>query len=265
VSGVTFEAVSVAYDGNVVVRGLDLDVVAGEWVGLIGPNGAGKSTILRAAAGLVAYEGRIAIGADQLAGLRAKEVARRIAFVPQSPRMPAGMTVAQYVLLGRSPHLSYLAREGGHDRAVVAGVLRRLALDGLAARPLDHLSGGERQRAAIARALAQESPLLLVDEPTSALDVGTQQEVLELIDALRAERGLTVVAAMHDLTLAGQYANRLVLVVRGEVRAVGPPGEVLTEEAITRHYGARVRVLHLPGAVHVVAPVRSPATCAPDE
>jgi cobalamin transport system ATP-binding protein len=262
VSGVTFEAVSVTYDARVVVRELHLEVGAGEWVGLIGPNGAGKTTVLRAAAGLVPHAGRIGVGSRALAGLGAKAIARLIAFVPQSPQMPAGMSVAQYVLLGRSPHLSYLGREGARDREVVAGVLRRLSLDGLAARPLDRLSGGERQRAAIARALAQESPVLLVDEPTSSLDVGTQQDVLELIDGLRAERGLTVIAAMHDLTLAGQYSDRLVLIVGGEVRAVGRPAAVLTEQMIAEHYGARVRVLRLPGAAPVVAPVRSPPTCS---
>jgi iron complex transport system ATP-binding protein len=261
VSGVTFEAVSVTYEARVVVRELYLEVSAGEWVGLIGPNGAGKTTVLRAAAGLVPHAGRIGVGPRALAGLGAKEIARLIAYVPQSPQMPAGMSVAQYVLLGRSPHLSYLGREGSRDREVVSSVLRRLSLDELAARPLDRLSGGERQRAAIARALAQESPVLLVDEPTSSLDVGTQQDVLELIDGLRAERGLTVIAAMHDLTLAGQYSDRLVLIVGGEVRAVGPPAAVLTEQAIGEHYGARVRVLRLPGAGHVVAPIRSPPTC----
>jgi iron complex transport system ATP-binding protein len=143
------------------------------------------------------------------------------------------------------------------DRRVVADTLERLWLGTLATRSLDRLSGGERQRAAIARALAQESPILLVDEPTSALDIGRQQEVLELIDSLRTERGLTVIAAMHDLTLAGQYAGRLALLVEGQVKAVGPPAEVLTEASIGRHYGAQVRILRLPGAGHVVAPVRT--------
>ena len=259
-SGVSLAAVSIAYDAGVVVHEIDLEVAAGEWVGLIGPNGAGKTTVLRAVAGLIPYTGRISIGTRSLTDFKAKDLARRIAFVPQSPQMPAGMSVAQYVLLGRSPHLSYFAREGARDRRVVADVLDRLWLSALAGRPLDRLSGGERQRAVIARALAQESPLLLVDEPTSALDVGRQQEVLELIDRLRAERGLTVIAAMHDLTLAGQYADRLTLVVGGEVKAVGAPPEVLTEDVIGEHYRAQVRILRLPDAGHVVAPVRPSAT-----
>jgi len=139
----------------------------------------------------------------------------------------------------------------------VAGILERLALDRLAARPLDHLSGGERQRAAIARALAQQAPVLLVDEPTSSLDVGRQQEVLELIDELRAEQGLTVIAAMHDLTLAGQYADRMALLVGGNLVAVGTPAEVLTEPAIADHYQAQVRVMQMNGSGRAVIPIRA--------
>jgi iron complex transport system ATP-binding protein len=173
--------------------------------------------------------------------------------------MPGGMTVAQYVLLGRSPHLSYFGKEGYRDQHIVAGILKRLSLERFAGRPLDHLSGGERQRAAIARALAQQAPVLLVDEPTSSLDVGRQQEVLELIDELRTERGLTVIAAMHDLTLAGQYADRLALLVGGSLVAVGAPADVLTEPAIASHYRAQVRILQLNGAGRAVIPVRAHA------
>jgi len=178
--------------------------------------------------------------------------------------MPDGMSVSQYVLLGRSPHLTYFGKEGRRDHRIVADILERLSLDALAARPLDHLSGGERQRAAIARALAQQAPILLVDEPTSSLDVGRQQEVLELIDALRAEQGLTVIAAMHELTLAGQYADRLALLVGGKLVALGGPAEVLTEPAIASHYHPHVQVLSLNGSGRAVVPVRShPPKVAP--
>jgi iron complex transport system ATP-binding protein len=138
-------------------------------------------------------------------------------------------------------------------------------LERLAARPLDHLSGGERQRASIARALAQQAPVLLVDEPTSSLDVGRQQEVLELIDALRAEQGLTVIAAMHELTLAGQYADRIALLVDGKLVAVGAPAEVLTEPNIASHYRAHVTVLSLNGSGRAVVPVRSHPSSSSDE
>jgi iron complex transport system ATP-binding protein len=126
----------------------------------------------------------------------------------------------------------------------------------MAERPLESLSGGERQRVAIARALAQQAPILLIDEPTTSLDIGRQQDVLELIDQLRSEQELTVVAAMHDLTLAGQYSDRLALLVAGRLVAIGPPAEILTEPAITEHYQARVMVVGLNGRGKAVVPVR---------
>jgi iron complex transport system ATP-binding protein len=256
VNDVVLHGVTIAYESEVVVSGLDLEIASGEWLALIGPNGAGKTTILRAIARLVAYQGEIRIGGEAVAGMGGPQLARRVALVMQQPHMPEGMSVSQYVLLGRSPHLAYFGKEGRKDQRVVAGILERLALDRLAARPLDHLSGGERQRAAIARALAQQAPVLLIDEPTSSLDVGRQQEVLELIDGLRAEDGLTVIAAMHDLTLAGQYADRMALLVAGELVAAGTPGEVLTEPAIADHYQAQVRVLQMNGAGRAVIPIR---------
>jgi cobalamin transport system ATP-binding protein len=256
VTTIELRGVEVAYGGRPVVRDLDLDVPAGSWLALIGPNGAGKTTILRAIAGLVPHAGRVALCGEPVAGRPPRERARLIAMVRQEPAMPPGMSVAQYVLLGRSAHFTYLGREGRADRAIVAETLERLALDGLAARTLDSLSGGERQRAAIARALAQRAPVLLVDEPTSALDLGRQQEVLDLIDAVRRERDLTVVAAMHDLTLAGQYADRLALVVDGRLDRHGTPAEVLTEPVVAGTYRARVHVRPVGDVPRAVVPDR---------
>jgi iron complex transport system ATP-binding protein len=190
-----------------------------------------------------------------LSRLGRREVARRVAVVPQVPLMPAGMTVHEYVLLGRTPYVSYVGRESRRDVAAAGQALTRLDLGELADRQLGTLSGGERQRAVLARALAQEAPLLLLDEPTSALDAGRQQEALELIDALRLDAGLTVLAAMHDLTLAGQYASRLLLLSGARIVAQGAPAEVLTEPLIAEHYGARVRVLDGLAVVPVRAPV----------
>jgi iron complex transport system ATP-binding protein len=153
------------------------------------------------------------------------------------------MAVLDYVLLGRTPYIPALGRESAADVAIAHAVLARLDLDRFAARPLDTLSGGERQRAFLARALAQGATLLLLDEPTSALDIGHQQEVLDLVDELRAQHGFTVLATMHDLSIAGEYADRMVLLAEGRVVASGPPREVLTEELLSRHYGARVRVI----------------------
>ncbi len=242
-NAVALDRVTVELGGRAVVDGVSFGVERGEWVGLIGPNGAGKTTVLRAIAGLVRHRGRITLDGSDLAGLGRREVARRVAVVPQSPAMPAGMTVREYVLLGRTPHVSYVGREGRHDHAAAEQAIRRLDLIELAERPLATLSGGERQRAVLARALAQEASLLLLDEPTSALDAGRQQEALELIDRLRLDAGLTVIAAMHDLTLAGQYAPRLLLMSAGRIVAHGAAPEVLTEPLIGEHYGARVRVV----------------------
>lgn len=236
------------------VRGLSLRVEAGEWTALIGPNGAGKTSALRALAGLVPYEGRVTVDGKDARALGRRALARLVAFVPQKPETPPELTVSEYVLLGRTPHISYFGGEGRRDREAAARALRRLDLDELAQRPLGSLSGGELQRTVLARALAQEAPVLLLDEPTTSLDLGRQQLVLELVDALR-EDGLAVVTTLHDLTLAGQYADRLVLLDRGEVVADGAAADVLSAPNVAAHYGANVRVLEEDGSVFVV-PVR---------
>ena len=229
--------------GTLIVDGVDLDVAEGEWVTIIGPNGAGKSTALRAIGGLLSFGGHIELHGTPVDRLPRRERAKTIATVAQTPIVPPGMHVLDYVLLGRTPYIRPLGRESRSDLAAVHDVLQELDLEGFAARRLDTLSGGERQRAFLARALAQGARILLLDEPTSALDIGHQQEVLELVDRLRAERGLTVLATMHDLSTAGEYADRLVLLSGGRVVAAGTPREVLTEELLAAHYRVRVRVI----------------------
>jgi iron complex transport system ATP-binding protein len=265
VTAVEVARVSVAYDGARVLEGLTARVPAGSWVGLIGPNGAGKTTLIRAIAGLVPYAGDIRLGDVPVSSLSRRRLSRVVAYLPQRPVIPEAMTVTDYVLMGRTPYIPYLGTETRRDREVVAAVLERLELEGFAQRPLGSLSGGEVQRAVLGRALAQQAPLLLLDEPTAALDVGHQQQVLELVDELRAEHDLTVVSAMHDLTLAGQFAERLLLLSRGRVVAEGPAGSVLTEDAIREHYGARVRVLVDPQAGVLVVPTREADTTAVPE
>jgi iron complex transport system ATP-binding protein len=235
-------SLSVELDGTRVVGGVSLAVARGGWLMLIGPNGAGKSTVLRALAGLVPYAGSVTLDGRELATLPRREAARQIAFVPQSPQLPAEMSVWEYVALGRTPHLGYLGRRGDGDERAVEGALARLELDAMADRWLGTLSGGERQRVVLARALAQQARVLLLDEPTSALDVGRQQDVLDLVAELRRNRGLTVVGALHDLTLAGQYADELLLLDGGETAARGPVREVLREPLLGRHYRARLSV-----------------------
>ena len=233
----------VTLGGARILDGVRLSIAAGEWVTVIGPNGAGKSTLLRAVGGLLPSTGSITLFGTPSVDLRRRDRARIVATVAQSPVVPAGMAVFDYVLLGRTPYIPPLGRESAADLAVVHEVLDRLDLPGFASRPLATLSGGERQRVFLARALAQGAPLLLLDEPTSALDIGHQQEVLELIDQLRRDHGLTVLATMHDLSTAGEYADRMVLLDGGRVVADGPPREVLTDDLLAVHYRARVRVI----------------------
>jgi iron complex transport system ATP-binding protein len=255
-TGIELRAVSVALDGRPVLRDLTLHIPRGARLGLIGPNGSGKTTLLRAIAGLVPHTGELRVGDAAGGVLSRRELARRIALVPQHPAVPAGITVTDYVLLGRTPHIPYFGAESRRDLDIVASVLDHLDLGAFADRRLDSLSGGERQRAVLARALAQQAPVLLLDEPTTGLDVGHQQQVLQLVDRLRDDLDLTVVGAMHDLTVAGQFADHLVLLDGGRVAAAGPAGAVLTEEVIARHYHASVRVLEDPDGGIVVVPVR---------
>jgi iron complex transport system ATP-binding protein len=257
VTTVNLHAVSVTLGGVEVLHDVTVALDEGEWLGLIGPNGAGKTTFLKAVAGLAPYAGEVDVLGHRPGTHHRRATAQQVAYVPQSPLMPTGMSVAEYVLLGRTAHLKYLAVEGRGDRRVVAQVIERLDLTDVAGRPLESLSGGEQQRAVLARALAQRAPVLLLDEPTSALDVGHQQQVLELVESLRADHGLTVISAMHDLTLAGQFADRLLLLSGGRVVATGTARAVLTEGALSEHWGARVRVLDDPEGGIVVIPVRA--------
>jgi iron complex transport system ATP-binding protein len=250
------EHVSVVLEDTLVVDRFSLELTDGDWVGLIGPNGAGKTTIVRAIAGLVPYRGSVRMWGRELAELSRREVARRIAVVPQNPVIPADMTALEYVLLGRTPHIGYAGSPGNGDVVSSLAALDRLEIAGLSQRRLGSLSGGERQRVVLARALAQEPRLVVLDEPTSALDMGGQQQVLELVSMLREEDGLTVLSATHDLTLAAQYADELVLVDGGREIVRGAPTDVLTEELVSRHYGALVRVIADHGDGVAVVPVR---------
>jgi iron complex transport system ATP-binding protein len=255
--------VHVRYGAHPAVDGVTLTVGAGRWTALIGPNGAGKTSLLHAASGAVSASGAIRVGGTDLLAAAPRHRARRVALVPQRPVIPEAMTVFDYVLLGRTAHLSYLGVEDDTDLDVAADTLERLGLDDFAARPVQALSGGEQQRVVLARALAQQTPVLLLDEPTSALDIGHRQQVLELVDQLRHECELTVLAAMHDLTLAAQYADHLVLLDRGRVAAAGPPRQVLTRERIADHFDADVHVVDAPDGGLALIPARTGPTHRP--
>ena len=247
--------VTVEVGGRRIVDGVSVDVQPGEWLNIVGPNGAGKTTLLRVIAGLQHAGGSLTIDGRGTHQLRRREWSRLVALVPQSPLVPPGMTVAQYVLLGRTAHIHPLASESRHDLEAVGSALDRLGLRSFAERMVDTLSGGERQRVLVARLLAQDAPIALLDEPTSALDVGHQQQVLDLVEDLRRTHGLTVIATMHDLTMAGLYGDRVALMVDGRVAAEGSAAEVLTETVLSMHYGARVRIIETDDGP-VVVPIR---------
>lgn len=262
------EDVSVVFASKPVLSDISLRCVAGEWVSVIGPNGSGKTTLLRVLSGVIRPKhGRVHIGEGHLgagrigadvasadvagdsATISPRHRARQVAVITQHPIVPPGVKVFDYVLLGRVPHLGFGLRRSEDDYQIVWALLRRLQAEQFGDAPLRELSGGERQRVVVARALAQETPVLLLDEPTSALDIGHQLEVLELLDELRKERSLTIVSTTHDLTLAGQFADRLLLLADGKVVAEGRPAEVLTPSVIEQHYGAQVEILTQNGGV----------------
>ena len=247
--------VRVDLGGQPVLRGVDIDVRAGEVVGLLGPNGAGKSTFLRAATRLVPLAaGRIEVMGQPLQQIGRRDLARAVAVVQQLPDAPATMLVEELVLLGRNPHLGLLARESSHDYAAVTSAMRRAGCEEFATRPLHTLSGGQRRRAFIARALAQEPRLMLLDEPNANLDVQAQAEAFELLRQL-AREGVGVLVAVHDLTLAAAYCDRAVLLVEGRVIASGTPAEVVTPETVARVYGDRVAVIpHPQSGAPIVVP-----------
>ena len=247
---IRWEAVGVSFNGDFALGPVTIEVRDGDWVGLIGPNGAGKSTMLKAAVGLVTHTGEVTLANGH------RRPGLDVAWMPQRPHLPEGMNVADYVILGRTPHIGYLGSEDRSDYESMGLALSKLGLDSFAHRPLGTLSGGEAQRAVLARALAQEAPVLLLDEPTASLDIGHAIEVLEVIDDLRRTERLTVVTAVHDLTLAGRFADRLVLLADGMVQADGDPEEVLTEQNLSAHYGSGIRVAHDPDGPTVI-PTRS--------
>ena len=255
-NGLSVDDLRVSFGKSTILDGVNLSAARGEWVGVIGPNGAGKSTLLRAIHGTVPSSGAVTFGGHDMGDLTGAARARLAALVPQRPAAPPNMRVFDYVLLGRSPHISYLGVEGRRDITTANDALESLGMVSFADRLLGELSGGEFQQVVLARALAQEASLLLLDEPTSALDIGHQLHVLALIDRLRKTHELTVLSAMHDLTLAAQFCDRLVLLSRGVVVTDGDPRDVLDAPLISQHYGATIRILDDGLGGVVVVPVR---------
>jgi len=249
VSRVTF-----GYRAAPVLRDVSFAIGAGELVALCGPNGAGKSTLLRLLLGLHApSSGQVALAGVPLASLSRRQIARHAALLPQDAPADVPLSVREAVSLGRLPHLGRLQPETGADVDAVARALAATDTTELAERPINELSGGERHRVHLARALAQEAPLLLLDEPIAGLDLAHQLQALDLLRAT-VDRGHAAVVALHDLSLAGRRCDRVLLLAGGALRADAPPAQVLTPELIARHFGVRADVrLDADGRPHVDA------------
>lgn len=246
IQGITF-----GYHRQPLLYDVHLQVRAGEMVGLLGPNGSGKTTLLRLISGVLrSQQGAVMLDGRDARSWGRREMARRVAVVPQEMHVPFAFTVEELVSLGRTPYASLLGSPTKEDQHIVQAALQSADIESLAGRMFNELSGGERQRVMVAMALAQRPALLLLDEPTSHLDIKYQIELLELVQRLNRETGVTVIAAMHDLNLAARYFPRLVLFQRGIV-ADATPAEVLEPHLLQRVYGINVQVGILRGAEHI--------------
>lgn len=230
------DGLSVSLAGRAILRGISLSLDGGEMLGLIGPNGAGKTTLVRAVAGLLSYQGRIALEGDELAGLTARERARRLAYLPQEPTVHWSLPVREVIGLGRLSYRPSLGRPSPADEAAIARAAAATATEPFLERRVDRLSAGERGRVLLARALATDAQLLIADEPVAALDPFYQAQVMEILRQTAA-RGTAAIVVLHDLSLAAAYCDRLALLDRGRIAAAGRPRTVLTRKALREVYG----------------------------
>ena len=238
---------SVYYGTRQILRDVELEVRSGEVVALIGPNGAGKSTLIRSISGVVPLRaGSIEVNDMNVTSLSSMERARQIAVVPQAVSMPPAFTVWETVLLGRTPYLNFLGQVSEKDEALARLALEQVDALHLIESRMDEISGGEQQRVLLARALTQDTPILLMDEPTAHLDLRHQIDLLKLIKKQAREKDLTVLIALHDLNLASLFADRIAVVENGLLCVAGTPGETLTPEILSSVYHMQVYVIAHP-------------------
>lgn len=236
---IELQKVCLGYGRHTVVRDITFQVRPGEMVGLIGPNGCGKSTIIRAISRVISpTSGEILLDGKDVSRISRRDLARWLGVVPQVPLLPSAFTAFEIVLMGRNPHLGLFQYEGPKELAITWRAMARTATQSLAGRRVSELSSGEIQCLLVARVLAQETKVILLDEPTANLDIGRQVEILDLIKQLCQQNNLTALAALHDLNLAAQYCDRLILINKGGIHAEGTPAEVITPRNIKEVYRA---------------------------
>ena len=244
---IEMQNVCLGYSRKVVLKGLTFQVRPGEMMGLIGPNGCGKSTVIKALSHIISpYSGKILLDGQDIKKIQRRDLSRLLAVVPQMPLLPSAFTAFEIVLMGQYPHLGLFQYEGPKELAIAWQAMKKTDTQSLAERRVSELSGGEIQSLLIARALAQETKAILLDEPTANLDIGRQVEILDLLKGLCRDNNLAVLAALHDLNLAIQYCDRLVLINNGQIHVEGTPTEVITAENIATVYGAESCVYEHP-------------------
>lgn len=237
----SIENINAGYDSELVLRNVTMKVDAGKFIGLIGPNGSGKTTLLRVISGVLAPEsGQILLAGTMLQKIGRRKLARIMACLSQDLSLDLSFTVRQITLMGRTPHLPKIGTETRKDFEIAERAMDLADISHLADRLITEISGGERQRAFIAMCLAQEPKLLLLDEPTSHLDIAHQLSTLDLIRKLNRQANMTVISVFHDLNLAAEYCDKLLVLDQGAVEAFGTPQEVLTSDMILKVYGAKV-------------------------
>lgn len=251
------ENLQAGYGGRQVFSQVSFSAGRGELIGLIGPNGAGKSTLLKALRNLLPAQGQIELKGKKLSVYTPQDMAKAVAYLPQQSRVPFAFTVQEVVLMGRAPHLRWWQREGPDDLKIAQAAMEYMAVDDLAAVPVNDLSGGQRQRVLLAKILAQQTPLLLLDEPASGLDLFYQEELFRFCQEL-CQAGRTILLVVHDLALAARFCSRLLLLGQGKLLADGSTREVLQPKLLGQAYGVPVHVEFHPVTGHADIYTQSP-------
>jgi iron complex transport system ATP-binding protein len=246
-NSIATENLAVAYDENLVVDDLDMQIPQGKITAIIGPNGCGKSTVLKAVGRILKPKnGMVYLNGDDIRRLTTKEVAQKMAILPQAPQAPAGLTVGELVAYGRFPHQRGFGKLKPDDKKIIQWALEVTRLTEYETTAVDNLSGGQRQRVWIAMALAQQTDLILLDEPTTYLDLAYQLEVLELLYRLNREQNCTIVMVLHDLNLAARFADYMIAIRCGDIIKHGTPDEVMTAEVLRESFHIDAEIIQEP-------------------
>jgi iron complex transport system ATP-binding protein len=246
-NSISTEKLDIAYDDTLIVKALDMNIPHGKITSIIGPNGCGKSTVLKAVGRILKPKtGLVYLSGDDIRKLSTKEIAKKMAILPQTPTAPSGLTVSELVAYGRFPHQKGFGKLMPEDKKIIQWALKVTKLTEFEHREVDTLSGGQRQRVWIAMALAQQTDLILLDEPTTYLDLAHQMEVLKLLYDLNRRQGCTIAMVLHDLNLAARFSDYIIAIRSGKIIKHGTPEEVMTPEVLKEAFSIDAEIVHEP-------------------